>query len=74
MGIFYNGQTSVFTLDTDNSTYQLRVGRYGVLEHLYYGPRIYDTETDYLIRFYGRGFSGNPDEAGNDTTLSLIHI
>ena len=47
------------TLHTKNTTYQMAVGAYGQLLHLYYGPRL-DGDMRYLLTYYDRGFSGNP--------------
>ena len=38
--------------------------------HLYYGARTAG-EMDYLLNYGDRGFSGNPNSAGNDRTYSL---
>ena len=37
MAITYNEATQIFTLQTAGSTYQMMVGRYNILQHLYYG-------------------------------------
>ena len=69
--IAYNEQTKVFTLRTKNSMYQMQVGAYDTLTHLYYGADIGDTEAAHRIICLDRGFSGNPYEAGEDRTFSL---
>lgn len=74
MGIVYNEQTKVFTLQTENTAYQMKVGEYGVLLHLYYGERIEDCDLSYLIMRADRGFSGNPYEAAKDRTFSLDYL
>lgn len=74
MGIIYNEQTKVFTLQTKNTSYQMKVGQYGVLLHLYYGERIEDCDLSYLIMRADRGFSGNPYEAAKDRTFSLDYF
>ena len=56
-------------IHTARSTYQMMVGRYGHLLHLYYGPRREDLAP--LPELADRGFSGNPYEAENDRTYSL---
>ena len=70
MSIHYQEEERLFTLHTDNSTYQMQVDKYGYLLHLYYGRR---TEgcMDYLLFYSDRGFSGNPYIAGRDKTYSL---
>ena len=40
MAILFNQETQVFTLQTKNSAYQMKVADYGVLLHLYYGKRM----------------------------------
>ncbi|MCD7736160.1 MAG: alpha-galactosidase [Lachnospiraceae bacterium] len=96
MSIWIDEQKNLITIHTKHSTYQMAVGRYGHLLHLYYGKRlapcgtgVYEgTETGsrdkescgadpgaldmrYLLTFYDRGFSGNPNDAGTDRTYSL---
>lgn len=71
MAIIFNEQTKVFTLQTKNTSYQMKVGKYGFLWHLYYGKKINPFDTSYLIKFADRGFSGNPYEAENDRTYSI---
>lgn len=71
MAIIFNEQTKVFTLQTKNTSYQMKVGNYGFLWHLYYGKKINPFDTSYLIKFVDRGFSGNPYEAENDRTYSI---
>ena len=70
MGIKYNENDGTFTLDTKETTYQMKVDAYGVLLHLYYGKRAKGS-MEYLLTYTDRGFSGNPYCAGNDRTYSL---
>ena len=70
MGIKFYDDKKIFALSTKNTSYQMQVGKFGHLLHLYYGKRTEDT-LDYLVTLYDRGFSGNPYEAGCDTTYSL---
>ena len=69
--ITYNETTKVFVLRTQNSMYQMQIGKYDTLVHLYYGADIGDTEATHRIVCLDRGFSGNPYEAGEDRTFSL---
>ncbi len=64
-------QSGIFTLHTRRTTYQMKVNRYGVLLHTYYGPRVRDCDLSGLIRQADRSFSPNPDEAGSDRSFSL---
>lgn len=71
MAIKYNADSKTFILETKNSSYLMKVTRYGNLLHLYYGKKIPDENLDFLLKFQDRGFSPNPNEAGNDRTFSL---
>ncbi|MBO5472434.1 MAG: alpha-galactosidase [Lachnospiraceae bacterium] len=70
MAIYYEEQEQIFTLETVNSTYQMKVDRFGFLLHLYYGKRV-SGSMEYLLTYYDRGFSGNPAAVGNDRTYSM---
>lgn len=61
----------VFTLHTKHTTYQMKAGTHGVLLHTYYGPRVEGCDLSYRIRYVDRGFSPNPEEAGEDRAFSL---
>ena len=50
---------NVFTLQTKNSTYQMKTDK-EFLFHTYYGARVGETDMSYLARTIDRGFSGNP--------------
>ena len=71
MSVRYIDSKKTFLLQTRNSTYQMKISEYGYLLHLYYGERLEDEDLGYLIRMQDRGFSPNPNEAGNDRTFSL---
>ena len=71
MSIIFNEQTKTITLQTKNSSYQMKIGNLDYLLHLYYGPTIYDADLSYQIMQYDRGFSGNPYESRNARTFSL---
>lgn len=70
MAINYQTETRIFTLNTEHTTYQMKVDSYGFLLHLYYGSKI-SGNMDYLLTYYDRGFSGNPADVGNDRTYSM---
>lgn len=70
MAIIFDEKKRIFSIMTQNTTYQMKVDSYGFLLHLYYGAKI-TVSADYLIHPCDRGFSGNPYEAGNDRTYSL---
>ena len=70
MSIIFNENSKTITLNTTNTSYQMKIGKYGYLFHLYYGKRL-NADMSYLIQYYDRGFSGNPEDAGEDRTFSL---
>ena len=70
MGITYNSNNQLFTLETQNTTYQFQVDICGFLLHLYYGKKV-SGNMNYLLTFYDRGFSGNPNDAEADRTYSM---
>ena len=70
MAIRYWKEKQIFSIDTKNTTYQMKVDSYGFLLHLYYGAKV-NGAMDYLLTYADRGFSGNPAEAGSDRTYSL---
>ncbi len=71
MAIYFNESTRQFILRTDSSSYQMQIGKFGYLFHLYYGKRVEEMDLSYLLREVGRAFSGNPYEAGMDRNFSL---
>lgn len=70
MAIIFDQEKKIFSLHTKESTYQIKIGEYGHLLHLYYGSKVHDL-MDYLLTYADRGFSGNPYDAGKDTTYSM---
>ena len=72
MGIRINekGGNRIFTLHTENTTYQMMADEHNVLLHLYYGRRA-EGDMDYLLTYADRGLSGNPYDAGGDRRYSL---
>ena len=70
MAIYFNSDKKIFTLQTQNTTYQFQADAYGFLLHLYYGSKT-EGELDYLLTFADRGFSGNPNDVGADRTYSM---
>lgn len=72
MPIFYNPEIKIFTLQTQNTTYQMKVGDYGYLLHLYYGAKIGENDDLSLLAYpLERSFSGNPNEAGYDRNFTI---
>lgn len=71
MSIFYNKENRVFTLQTANTTYQMKADDKDFLIHTYYGNKTDNTDKSYLLFFSDRGFSGNPYDVGQkDRTYS----
>ena len=63
-------KNKVFSLETANTLYQMKVDEYGVLYHLWYGAKT-GCSMDYRLDYPDVGFSGNIPEAGNCRTYSL---
>ena len=70
MAIYIDEQKKLFTLSTNNTSYQMMADKYLVLNHLYYGENIGQEDMSYLLDYQDRGFSGNPYEAGNEREYS----
>lgn len=71
MAIHYLKDHGTITLQTKNTSYQMKIGRADYLIHLYYGPLMSDADMSYQIKQYDRGFSGNPYDTHQDRTFSL---
>lgn len=74
MAILYNAKAKTITLQTKRTTYQMKIAQYGVLQHTYYGERVFGDDLSGIWQGYNRGFSGNPNDAGSDRTFSLDQI
>lgn len=70
MAIIVDEKTGLFQLITDNTEYQMKADKYGVLRHLWYGKKT-GCDMEYLQSYPDVGFSGNIYDAGNDRTYSL---
>lgn len=70
MAILFQQDERTFTLQTEQTTYQMKIDDFGYLLHLYYGEKI-SGNMDYLLTYYDRGFSANPYDVGNDRTYSM---
>ena len=73
MSIRYDGQTGVFSLETDHTLYQMKADDMGTLLHLHYGEKTGE-DMSYLIRTADRGFCGNPYEKRSDRSYSLDQL
>ncbi len=74
MSISFNEALKVFTLQTKNSTYQMKVSKHGHLLHLYYGSKIPDEDVSYVVPNVLRSHESNPEEAGKDRYYSLCAL
>ncbi len=70
MAITVQENGRLFTIDTKNTTYQMKADRYGVLLHLYYGRRTAGS-MEYLLTYADRGYACNIYDTGRDRTYSL---
>ena len=70
MAVIYNQEKRIFSLQTKNTTYQMKADQLGYLLHLYYGKKV-SQDMDYLVTYADRGFSGNPAEMADKRTYSL---
>ena len=71
MPITYCEDRKLFTLQTQKSTYQMKIDACGYLRHLYYGRKCVGDDFSYLYRDCDRGFSGNPYACGRERLISL---
>ena len=69
MAIIADEKTGLFQLITDNTEYQMKPDKYGVLRHIWYGEKT-GCDMEYLQSYPDAGFSGNIYDAGNDRTYS----
>ena len=58
--ITYNESTKTFRLDTTNSTYCITIAAKGYVAHSYYGPKIGNDDTTYLLRQMEYPFADSP--------------
>ncbi|MEE0419839.1 MAG: alpha-galactosidase [Lachnospiraceae bacterium] len=71
MGIAVEEPKGLFTLQTRNGTYQMKVNTYGFLIHQYYGKKVEAQDMGYLLTEQDIGFSGNPWDVGENREFSL---
>ncbi len=63
MAIAYDSEKKLFSLETENTTYQMRIDEYGILQHVYYGGKLYG-DADYMIRYACRGMGASIADTG----------
>ena len=71
MAVRFDEKKNLFTLQTTDSTYQMKVDDHGVLLHTYYGAAADETDFSYLIGPEDRGFSGQPGDEKKNRTYSM---
>ena len=71
MSILFNEEHNTITINTKNTSYQMRVSSEGFLQHLYYGKRIGEENFRYLYHNYDRACAGNPDEVFPNRAISF---
>lgn len=71
MAVRFDEKKNLFTLQTLDSTYQMKVDDHGVLLHTYYGAAADETDFSYLIGSEDRGFSGQPGDEKKNRTYSM---
>lgn len=70
MAIKFEKENQLFILQTKSTSYQIKIGPYQTLLHLYYGKRV-DSNLDYLIRMRDRSHCSNPYEAEKERGFSM---
>lgn len=71
MQIQFNSYTRTFKLDTDHTSYIMKVADGGFLTHLYYGSRLADDHLDFVLFNIKRSLTTNPPEAYGRKSFSL---
>lgn len=67
MSIIIDDSGKLFTLQTDHSSYQMLVGKWGDLLHLYYGARLEPQNLSYLLDDVERHYSAYPRNSPDRT-------
>ena len=71
--ITYNESTRTFRLDTTNSTYCITIAAKGYVAHSYYGPKIGNDDTTYLLRQMEYPFADSPTFREKLSLLDFLH-
>ena len=66
-------ENNIFNLETKNTVYQIKIDEYGVLNHVWYGPKT-NTNMDYLLKYPYVGFAGSMYQKDNDRQYSLDYL
>lgn len=70
--IIYNSELKTFYLETENSSYVMRVLDNGTLMHVYYGAKISQDDVSYRNYFRDRSFSPAIVVEGKRTSMNII--
>ncbi len=71
--IIYHADKKLFSLETEHTTYQLKIDEYGILQHIYYGGRLFGS-ADYMTRHVCRGMGASIADTGSDRSYELDTI
>ncbi len=72
MAIIVNENKKIFTLQTQSTTYQMKVDEFGILLHIYYGKKaLDDADLSYNIGKWGLAFSPDDGAQQNGTAHSV---
>ncbi len=73
MAIVYNALKRLFSLETAHTAYQLKIDEYGVVQHVYYGGKLYG-DAEHLTRHTCRGMGASISDTGTDRQYELDTI
>ncbi|MEY8458845.1 alpha-galactosidase [Lactococcus ileimucosae] len=65
MAIIVNEEKGIFALETQNSLYQMQIGKFGHLFHMYYGEKMVPQDLSYLLFDGQANFTPYPYESNN---------
>lgn len=71
MSITYSEKYRTITINTRNTSYQMRIDEHGFLQHMYYGRKVGEEDLSYLHMNYDRACAGNPDDVYPSRTISF---
>lgn len=74
MAIQIDKEKQLISLQTQNSTYQMKIDTTGVLLHTYYGAKVTRSDLSQLIFHFDRGFAGNPYGLGKECRTYSLDI
>lgn len=70
MPIIAEKNSNSFRIITDNTEYQIKADKHGVLKHVWYGA-VTDNDMEYMLDYHDAGFSGNIYEEAYGKKYSL---